>query len=763
MDQSASEALTPQSLPPAAGQDKIAEALHAMAKGGIGSTGEPFFQSLTLALARILEAKYAMVALLVLERDRIARTLGWCCNGKTLENFSYSLIGTPCCGVADGEICCYPQDLQNHFPEDQRLVELGLQSYMGVPLREAEGRVLGIMSVFYDRPMQPQEHYLGVFQIFAVRAAAELERHQTETALRRSEERYALAACGSSGGVWDWDIESGGVCYSPRFLELLGYTAEEFPSLFYAWEQKIHPEDLPHVRTELENHLIRHQPFRVEYRMLAKSGEYRWFECRGQALWRESGEPYRMAGSILDIHERKQVHAHGLHDVLTGLPNRALLMDRFAQAVAHSNRTHGKLAVAFVDLDNFKQINDTHGHEVGDQVLIAVARRLSQAVRKSDTVARWGGDEMILLLSNIHEQNFRTVCERLKDRVQKQLTLEDGCFVTMSMGVAIFPDDAEDPEQLLQSADAALLLAKNRARNEVIFFGEFDELKSFRKKTHMRALLTSAVTERRIQVHYQPIVEAKTGRMVGAEALARWHEEEHGWLPPSLFIPMAESMGLIENLGRQVLEQALRDMERCHREGYSFPLSVNLSLRQLLRSDFTTDLLELMKQCTFKSEQLILEMTESQALLGLDSEARQMEQLSAAGFSLSLDDFGQGYSSLASLHDMPVRELKIDMKFMQHLHTKKGRRIVNAIVALSHTLGLETVAEGVDTQEQWTILKELGVQRLQGFLFSRPLPAEEFMAFVKNQNLTATPLGLATQSQRTGARDDALAGFAAAA
>jgi EAL domain-containing protein (putative c-di-GMP-specific phosphodiesterase class I) len=279
----------------------------------------------------------------------------------------------------------------------------------------------------------------------------------------------------------------------------------------------------------------------------------------------------------------------------------------------------------------------------------------------------------------------------------------------------------------------------------------------------MRALLTSAVTERRIQVHYQPIVEAKTGRMVGAEALARWHEEEHGWLPPSLFIPMAESMGLIENLGRQVLEEALRDMERCHREGYSFPLSVNLSLRQLLRSDFTTDLLELMKQCTFKSEQLILEMTESQALLGLDSEARQMEQLSAAGFSLSLDDFGQGYSSLASLHDMPVRELKIDMKFMQHLHTKKGRRIVNAIVALSHTLGLETVAEGVDTQEQWTILKELGVQRLQGFLFSRPLPAEEFMAFVKNQNLTATPLGLATQSQRTGARDDALAGFAAAA
>jgi EAL domain-containing protein (putative c-di-GMP-specific phosphodiesterase class I) len=202
---------------------------------------------------------------------------------------------------------------------------------------------------------------------------------------------------------------------------------------------------------------------------------------------------------------------------------------------------------------------------------------------------------------------------------------------------------------------------------------------------------------------------------------------------------MAESMGLIENLGRQVLEQSLRHLQRCHREGYTFLLSINLSLRQLLRSDFTKDMLELTKHCAINPEQLVLEMTESQALLGLDSEARQMEQLSAAGFSLSLDDFGQGYSSLASLYDMPVRELKIDMKFMQHLHTKKGSRIVKAIVALSHTLGLETVAEGVETQEQWTILKELGVQRLQGYLFSRPLAAEEFMTFLQYQEPDAIP------------------------
>lgn len=340
------------------GQDKIAEALHAMAQELVGSSGEPFFKSLSLSLARILGAKYAMVAQVVPERDRIARTVGWCCEGKILDNVSYSLIGTPCHGVADGEVCCYPCDVQRQFPEDAMLAELGLESYMGVPLRDGDGKILGILSIFHDQPMEQPERYRGVFQIFAVRAAAELERHQTESALRRSEERYALAASGSSGGVWDWDIESGGVYYSPRFLELLGYKTEEFPNLFYAWEQKIHPEDLPHVRAELENHLMRHHPICVEYRMLARSGQYRWFELRGQALWRESGEPYRMAGSILDIQERKQVEERvrrlsRLHAVASGI-NEAIVRIREPQklyeAACNIAVEEGALRMAWVGL-----------------------------------------------------------------------------------------------------------------------------------------------------------------------------------------------------------------------------------------------------------------------------------------------------------------------------------------------------------------------------------------------------------------------------
>jgi PAS domain S-box-containing protein len=329
-----------------------------MAHRGIAATGESFFQNLTLTLAKILEVKYAMVALIVPERDRVARTLGWCCDGRILENLSYSLIGTPCYGVADGKTCFYQSGVQQQFPDDAMLADLGLQSYMGVPLHDGDGRVLGIMAVFCDRPLAEQERYLGVFQIFAVRASAELERHQTETALRRSEERYALAASGSSGGVWDWDIESGGVYYSPRFLELLGYSTEEFPSLFYAWEQKIHPDDLPNVRSSLEEHLLRQQPFHVEYRILAKSGEYRWFESRGQALWKEAGEPYRMAGSILDIHERKGIEerAHRLsrlHAVASGI-NEAIVRIREPQklyeAACRIAVEQGLLRMAWVGL-----------------------------------------------------------------------------------------------------------------------------------------------------------------------------------------------------------------------------------------------------------------------------------------------------------------------------------------------------------------------------------------------------------------------------
>lgn len=432
------------------------------------------------------------------------------------------------------------------------------------------------------------------------------------------------------------------------------------------------------------------------------------------------------------IRLKNQAQEMALHDALTGLPNRILLEDRLDQAIANSIRNGTKTALVFIDLDKFKHINDTLGHKVGDQVLVKLATYLREAVRKTDTVARWGGDEMILLLTNLRSRaETYAVCERIRQQVQKKLKDDElGVPATMSMGVAICPDDSVNPDILQQQADTALYVAKSRGRNTIVFFADTDYVKTFQEKIHLGNLLRKAIDDGKIIPFYQPIIDVKTGAVVSVEALARWFEPQMGWIPPSTFIPMAEESGLIEALGDLIAKRAIEDLKNWRSSGADLSININVSLRQIFNPKFCEELLQIVRSHQLSPSWITLEITESQAMVGSLKEGNPIEAAARAGFRLSIDDFGQGYSSLSSLQELNVHELKIDMKFVRNIKTEKGVRIVQAIVELARILSLHTVAEGVEDKEEFELLAKIGVEMVQGFYFASPMPARELEKFL---------------------------------
>ncbi|HXI53546.1 MAG TPA: EAL domain-containing protein [Candidatus Saccharimonadales bacterium] len=445
-----------------------------------------------------------------------------------------------------------------------------------------------------------------------------------------------------------------------------------------------------------------------------------------------------------DITERKQAEnelvilknlaeEHALHDQLTGLPNRRLLTERLNVETARALRQQSRLALVVLDIDNFKQINDGYGHKLGDQVIVCVSNCLRENLRDTDTVCRWGGDELVLLLTDLRERgDVGRVCQKLTAAV-KAKTAESGITapVSLSLGSAVFPDDAQDPTLLLQQADHALYQAKADGRDCWREFKGFPNGHDAKGNADLFIRLSAAVSEGRISTFYQPIVDAETHKVVGAETLARWQDGHYGWVPPDVFIPLAEDKGLIFQLGHLVLVQALDQLRDWHQRGLDLTVSVNLSKRQILDSDFRNRLLELVRERNLKPESIILEVTERQSVLGHALGQSRLEDLARNGFKLSIDDFGSGYSSFDLVGDTSFSELKIHMGLVRGTNTPRGRRIVQAIVEMGRTLGLRMVAEGIEDQVTQAMLTALGVHKLQGYLFSRPLQPGAFVTFAE--------------------------------
>lgn len=467
----------------------------------------------------------------------------------------------------------------------------------------------------------------------------------------------------------------------------------------------------------------------LRFRMLRPGSEQLWVECRLLAIPGPDGQVISLRGILRDVTamylQERRIRQLALHDALTQLPNRVLFEEHLQQGIARAQRNGSKVALGFIDLDHFKHINDTLGHKAGDTVLLTLSRRLSAALREVDILSRWGGDEFVVLLGDAaDEEDFRHIAERLREAARQSIDIGGiETKLTLSIGLAIYPDDAENAETLMSLADHTMFHAKNVGRNNVQFFREIQDVVLDKENVLLQTRLSHAIQERQLQIFYQPVVDAQTGNILSLEALARWHDDQNGWVPPDVFIPMAEHLGLIHELGEQVFEHTLERLRAWRDTGYDIKGGVNISRAQLFAPNFVERLTGKVADYGLRPQDLILEITESVALLDVSYESKRLQELALAGFEIAIDDFGTGYSGLAQLHEMPVHTLKVDASFTARLDSENGQRIIQAIVQMAQALGLETVVEGVENSLDARYLLSLGVRQMQGQFFGDPMPA----------------------------------------
>ncbi len=574
------------------------------------------------------------------------------------------------------------------------------------------------------------------------------ERKQAQAALRESEERWKLALEGVGDGVWDWHIPSGVEIFSNRCKEMYGYRPEDVPDLAQAFDRLAHPDDVAQMQRDRQAHFDGLTPTYVnEHRMRCKDGSWKWILSRGMVISRDAqGKPLRMIGTHTDITERKNSEAmiwqQANFDTLTGLPNRRMLRDRLEQEIKKSDREGLQLAVLFIDLDHFKEVNDTLGHDAGDTLLIEASRRIRHCVRDSDTVARMGGDEFTVVLAELHDDKWlERIMQKLLGAMSSLFQIGgEQVYVSASIGITMYPADAREVEDLFKNADQALYVAKGAGRNRFSFFTPALQ-EAAQSRVRLANDLRAGLAEQQFHVAYQPIVNLRSGAVHKAEALLRWTHPIRGPIGPAEFIPIAESSGLIVDIGEWVFRQAAAQAIRCralHHPG--FQISVNKSPVQ-----FHNDVgqqhswVSHLQSIGLAGDGLVVEITEGLLLDTSAAVSEQLLQLRDANVQVSLDDFGTGYSSLTYLQRFDIDYIKIDQSFVRHLIPECTElALCKAIIVMAHELGMQVIAEGVETEGQRDLLVAAGCDFGQGYLFAKALPADEFEAYLRQ--IAATPV-----------------------
>jgi diguanylate cyclase (GGDEF)-like protein/PAS domain S-box-containing protein len=641
-------------------------------------------------------------------------------------------------GYTDAEIATMTP-LQFVSPRDREAVDAAMRQVF------EQGREMAIEAEIQDRegnvrPYSLSGRPLGIGErTYMIGVARDITlRKRTEQQMARAKERLDLALTGSRLALWDWDLKNSKVYFNESWASIIGASPRESTFTGDEVAEWPHPDDKVVFAAALGNSLKGvSDEFDCEYRVPNTAGEWIWVHSRGRVTQRDArGQALRMTGTSHNISKRKRAEERAEYlatrDPLTGLPNRVLLHDRLEQAVFNAARHHTGFAFMFIDLDRFKTINDSLGHQAGDELLKRVAARLTACVRATDTVARLGGDEFAVILENLDDnddEGAQQVAEKMIAAMGAPMLIENQHLSTScSIGIGLYPNDGKDSQTLMKSADVAMYYAKEKGRNNYQFFSEEMNARA-QERLSVENYLRLALRRNELTLHYQPRMRIGDGELVGVEALIRWQHPRRGLLEPGKFIDVAEDSGLIVPIGEWVLAQAcaqLRDWQRSVRP--ELRLSVNLSVGQVVDGERLYRTVEsAIKAAGIDPATLELEITESHLMQNIADKAALLNRLGELGVGISIDDFGTGYSSLSYLKSLPVDSIKIDSSFVRDIHSDPNdEAIIKAILAMAHSLHLSVVAEGVETAAQHRALKELGCDEFQGFYESPALTPPAF-------------------------------------
>ena len=586
------------------------------------------------------------------------------------------------------------------------------------------------------------------FPVALARIETHLSHKWTVAELRDSEERYALAVQGANDGLWDWNLVTGQVSWSPRWCAILGLQPQEVLPSADEWLMRVHPDDIGEVRGALTAYLANATGlFESQHRVRHQDDTYRWVHCRGAAVRTAAGAVTRLAGSLTDITEAK------LADALTGLPNRLLFLDLVERAIKWTERRADyAFAILALSLDRFRNVHDSLGPIAADRLLVAVARRLQSSLRATDvvthdepgfTLARLGGDEFMVLIDDIADASDAVlVASRLRKALEHPFDVEgQQLFASPRIGIAVSTTGYTQAEDILRDAAIAL----NRATSSSSPYEIFDTAMRQRALARLRfeTDLRNAIDERAFEMHYQPIVSLRSGRITGFEALLRWRHPTRGLVPPADFIEVAEDTGMILDIGRLTLTESCKQMAAWMADfGAAAPqtMCANVSGKQLAYDGLMSDIADTLTATGLLPANLKLEITESALIRDVPSALATLNEARSLGIGWSLDDFGTGYSSLSFLHRLQVNTVKVDRSFVSEIgHGAKASEMVRAIVGLAHTLGMDVVAEGVETAEQASALRSLGCEYAQGFYYSKAVDKSTAARLIESQPWQTRP------------------------